>query len=72
MKNHEHYIDRTVEEAIRKTDQSGRKKRRRPWGDWLTYRIGEVVDPELIQSCGSSYIKSEPIKKHYFPIWGFP
>lgn len=47
MRNHEHYIDRTAGEAIRRVDQDRRKKRIKPWNGRLTYRIGEVMDPEL-------------------------
>ena len=50
MRNHEHYIDRTAGEAIRRTCRSRKKKdkpwgvhNRHTWGDRLTYRIGEVM-----------------------------
>lgn len=43
-RNHEHYIDRTDGEGIRRSCViASRKKNRKPWGDRLTYRIGEVM-----------------------------
>lgn len=45
MRNHEHYIDKTAGEAIRRTCViASHKKKGKPWGDRLTYRIGEVMD----------------------------
>jgi hypothetical protein len=48
-RNHEHYIDRTAGEAIQRAGRPGRKKAK-PWGDRLTYRIWEVMDQELLIS----------------------
>lgn len=43
MRNHEYYMDWTAGEALRRADQGRRKTRIKPWGDRLTYRIGEVM-----------------------------
>ncbi|WP_313132781.1 hypothetical protein [Anaerocolumna sp.] len=40
-RNHEHYIDKTAYEAIRRADRT--RKKPRPWGDRLTYTVGEVL-----------------------------
>lgn len=45
-RNHEHYKDPTACEAIREASKG--KKRSKPWGGRLTYRIGEVFDVNLI------------------------
>ena len=48
LRNHEHYIDRMAGEAIRKVCACvQRRKQHRPWGDRLTYRIEEVMRPEM-------------------------
>lgn len=44
--NHDYYKDPTAHEAIRRASKG--KKRIKPWGDRLTYRIGEVMEFELI------------------------
>ena len=46
-RNHEYYIDRTAGEAIRRVRACTHRKQRRPWGDRLTYWIGEVMGTEL-------------------------
>lgn len=40
-RNHEYHKDPRVREAIRRASKG--KKRVRPWGYRLTYRIGEVM-----------------------------
>lgn len=45
-RNHEHYKDPTAREAIRRASKG--KKRVKPWGGRLTYRIGEVMDIKIL------------------------
>ncbi|SHO46772.1 hypothetical protein [Anaerocolumna xylanovorans] len=41
MRNNEHYIDPTAQAAIKRAHRPGKKPR--PWGDRLTYTVGEVM-----------------------------
>ena len=49
-RNHEYYIDWIAGGTVRRADRQrkGYTHNEYPWGTRLTYRIGEVMDPELM------------------------
>lgn len=52
MRNNEHYMDSTAYIAIKRVDKPRKKMgspKIRPWGDRLTYTVGEVMPVDCYQ-----------------------